>query len=97
MKVWRPSSMQAEYLKMSHHGLATIAPNSFFETVNPKFVLVPGPAHLWCSARGNQAREWLATAQVPTWVNGLNGHVVVELNRNNTIVTAERLGGSCVE
>ncbi len=89
--------MQADYLKMPHHGLEGITPNAFFETVDPKFVLVPGPAHLWCGARGKQAREWVAAKQVPTWVNGLNGHVRVEFKRDNTIVTAERPGGSCAE
>jgi hypothetical protein len=49
--------MQAGYLKMPHHGLANIAPNSFFETVDPKFVLVPGPTHHWCCEHGIQARE----------------------------------------
>ena len=88
--------MQADYLKMPHHGLASIAPNSFFETVDPKFVLVPGPTHLWCDERGDQAREWTDSNKVPTWINGLNGHVVVEFRRNQTTVFPEREGADCV-
>ena len=89
--------MQAEYLKMPHHGLASIAPNSFFETVDPEFVLVPGPAHHWCGERGNQAREWVTAKRVPTWINGLNGHVVVEFKRDSSKVTADRPGKNCAE
>lgn len=87
--------MQAKFLKMPHHGLVGIAPNSFFNTVNPKFVLVPGPKHLWCSRRGNQARQWTASRRIPTWVNGINGHIVVEFKPNETIITPERIEGNC--
>jgi beta-lactamase superfamily II metal-dependent hydrolase len=87
--------MQAKFLKMPHHGLAGIAPNSFFETVNPKFVLVPGPKHLWCSSRGNQARQWVASRQVPTWVNGINGNIMVEFKPDETIISSERAEGEC--
>ncbi len=87
--------MQAKILKMPHHGLRSIAPNSFFETVNPKFVLVPGPEHLWCSERGDQARQWTASRQVPTWVNGINGHIMVDFKRDETIITPERAEGEC--
>ncbi len=83
--------MQADFLKMPHHGLAGIAPNSFFESVDPDFTLVPGPKHLWCSPRGAQARKWTNANQIPTWVNGLNGHITVDFMRDKAIISPERM------
>jgi len=87
--------MRADFLKMPHHGLVGIAPNSFFETVDPDFVLVPGPKHLWCSQRGAQAREWTNINRVPTWTNGINGHITVDFMRDKAIISPERVGDSC--
>jgi competence protein ComEC len=70
--------LQADILKVPHHGVKGIAPNSFFQKVNPKFALVPAPEALWCSTRGKQARNWFADKQIPVYVNGAHGHIEVK-------------------
>jgi len=87
--------LKADYLKMPHHGISGIAPNSFFDTVNPDTVLVPGPKHLWCSKRGHQARTWTETNKLPTWVNGLHGNIKVEWKAGSTLITPDIADNSC--
>jgi len=87
--------LQSDFLKMPHHGIAGIAPNSFFDTVAPSYVLVPGPKHLWCSERGSQARNWTNSKKIPTWVNGINGNIVVEFTKEKVTITPEIVNGEC--
>ncbi|MDP6415991.1 MAG: hypothetical protein QGG54_13340, partial [Gammaproteobacteria bacterium] len=42
-----------------HHGATGIAPNEFFDQVDPDYVVVPGPKWIWCGERGAQARDWV--------------------------------------
>jgi len=88
-------ALQSSFLKMPHHGLAGIAPNTFFDTVAPSFVLVPGPKYLWCSDRGAQARNWAESKKIPTWVNGINGNITVEFEKDKVIISPEIIDGEC--
>jgi len=88
--------MTANFLKMPHHGAASLAPNSFFETVNPDFVLVPGPEWTWCGERGSQPRKWTKSRKVPTWVNGIHGHITVEFDKQEPAITPEYPDGRCI-
>ena len=87
--------MQSDFLKMPHHGAESLAPNSFLNAVNPDYVLVPGPEGAWCGDRGSRPREWTIKRKVPTWVNGTNGHVMVEFKRDETVITPEIVDGKC--
>ena len=80
---------------MPHHGAESLAPNSFLNAVNPDYVLVPGPEGTWCGDRGSRAREWTIKRKVPTWVNGINGNIMVEFKRDETVITPERANGKC--
>jgi len=70
--------MKSDFMKMPHHGASSLAPNSFFDAVDPNYVLVPGPRWVWCGERGERARRWTESNQLPTWVNGIDGNVRVE-------------------
>lgn len=87
--------MRSDFLKMPHHGVESLAPDSFLNAVNPDYVLVPGPAGLWCGDRGSRPRKWTVKRKVPTWVNGTNGHIMVEFKRDETVVTPEIVDGKC--
>ena len=87
--------MRAEYLNMPNHGLSSLAPNSFFDTVNPDYVTVSGPAGHWCGERGKRAREWTIKHNVTAWVNGINGHIQVNFESNETIIIPEKAEGKC--
>jgi competence protein ComEC len=91
----KDTRMRADILKMPHHGAASLAPNKFFEAVKPAYVLVPGPAATWCSDRGSRPRKWTISKKLPTWVNGLHGHVKVEFYREEILISPERADGKC--
>ena len=91
----RDSRMRSEFLKMPHHGAASLAPNAFFDNVSPDYVLVPGPEWIWCGKRGFRPREWIINRKVPAWVNGIHGHIQVDFKRNETVVRPEKADGKC--
>ncbi len=76
----KSDEMQADILKVPHHGTEGVAPNSFFEAVAPKYALVPSPKRLWCSKQSSRVRKWFKDRKIPVYVNGFNGHVSVQLS-----------------
>ena len=87
--------VRSNFLKIPHHGATGIAPNEFFDQVDPDYVLVPGPKWIWCGERGAQAREWVEGKQLPVWVNGIDGHIKVEFFDDHIIVTPETISQEC--
>lgn len=81
--------VSADVLKVPHHGGRSIAPETFFSAVNPDYAAVPGPEWVWCGERGDIARNWLGERKIPTWVNGIDGHVVFKFEGINMSVNAE--------
>ncbi len=71
--------LQADILKVPHHGAEGVAPNEFFDRVAPTLALAPAPTGLWQSERNRRVREHLRSMGVPTLVNGLEGDVTVRL------------------
>lgn len=67
--------LQADVLKFPHHGTAGIAPNSFFDKINPQYVIITSPSDLWCSDRSTQARSWLKEKNIPAYITGFHGNV----------------------
>jgi competence protein ComEC len=82
--------LKADILKLPHHGTEGAAPDSFFEAVSPKVALVPSPALLWCSARSARMKTWFESRKIPTYVNGFSGHVIVKMQKDSFVVTANR-------
>jgi len=87
--------MQADIMKMPHHGARSLAPNSFLDRVNPAYVLVPGPKWLWCGERGSRPRKWVEKRRIPVWINGLNGTIRVNFGRKKTTFIAEQEKVTC--
>lgn len=81
--------IQAEILKMPHHGTEGAAPNSFFQAVDPEYALVPAPSHLWCSKRSLRIREWFKKNQIPVFVNGFHGNVKIEIQKKKIRIIPE--------
>lgn len=82
--------VRATLLKAPHHGTETAAPDTFFTSVNPSGVLVPSPKQLWLSERSQRIRDYFSIRGIPTWVNGLDGEVVVDLFQSFYLVRPER-------
>ncbi|MBF0433355.1 MAG: MBL fold metallo-hydrolase [Fibrobacteria bacterium] len=85
--------MKADLMKVPHHGASGIAPNTFFNMVAAKTLLVPGPKTLWCGDKSAQARNWGPSNGATTYVNGLHGTVTVKFYSDRYVVSAERTGG----
>ena len=81
--------MRSDFLKMPHHGATGIAPNEFFDQVDPGYVLVPGPKWIWCGERGAQARNWVEQKQLPVWINGIDGNIKVDFFDDRIVITPE--------
>ena len=81
--------MKADLMKMPHHGTESLAPNSFFDRVDPKFVLVPGSVRIWCGELGARPRKWVEGKGIPTWVSGNSGHVRVDFHKYQTVITPQ--------
>jgi competence protein ComEC len=82
--------LEAELLKVPHHGAEGVAPNAFFARVGARAALVPAPEELWLSDRDRRVREYLAAAGTTTYVGGIQGHVVVRLGEDSFQVETER-------
>jgi len=87
--------MRADFMKMPHHGARSLAPNRFLDTVNPDYVLVPGPEWIWCGERGSRPRKWVMKKKIPVWINGTNGTIRVDFGLKQTIITPERVNKAC--
>ena len=81
--------MRSDFLKMPHHGATGIAPNEFFDQVDPGYVLVPGPKWIWCGERGAQARDWVEQKQLPVWINGIDGNIKVDFFDDRIVISPE--------
>ena len=71
--------LQADLLKVPHHGAEGCAPNEFFARVNPKAALVPAPQELWLSGRSKRIRDYFSEHHIPTYVSGIDGNVTVTM------------------
>jgi beta-lactamase superfamily II metal-dependent hydrolase len=72
--------IKSDILKMPHHGVTDIAPNTFFERVSPSLAMYSSTKVLWSHPRGAQAKQWTIERKIPYCHNGLNGTVVLRFN-----------------
>jgi competence protein ComEC len=82
--------LKVDILKLPHHGTEGAAPDAFFTAADPKVVMVPSPALLWCSARSQRMKNWVESRKIPTYVNGFSGHVAIKMSLFNYQIEAER-------
>ncbi|MGA3085452.1 MAG: MBL fold metallo-hydrolase [Thermodesulfobacteriota bacterium] len=80
--------IEADILKIPHHGAEQAAPNDFFNRVQPKTALVPTPKNIWLSDRCKRIREYLEQKKVDTYVTGLHGDVTVFIKKDKYWVEA---------
>ena len=79
--------IQADILKVPHHGTESFAPNSFFYTVAPKVIIVPAPKDLWCSDRSKRTKELIRTRNYKSYINGFHGDITVTSFNNTFKIT----------
>lgn len=78
--------VEADILKIPHHGAEQTAPNAFFDKVQPKTALVPAPKNLWVSDRCKRVREYLEQKKIDTYITGLHGDITVLIKENEYTV-----------
>jgi len=82
--------IQADILKVPHHGARSLAPNSFIAKVSPKTLIVPTTTNLWCSDRCKRIRELAQKKGYEVYVNGFHGDITVTSHDNKTIISTEK-------
>ena len=83
------NDIEADILKFPHHGTESFAPNSFFEKVHPKVLIVPSPKFLWSSKRSKRARMLAKEKGYKTYVSGYNGLITVISDGAGYAITTE--------
>ena len=86
----QPTNIHADILKAPHHGTEGFAPNSFFEKVSPKVLIVPSPKHLWFSKRSKRTRDLAIAHHYKTYVNGYNEHITIISDGKNYTISTDR-------
>jgi len=81
--------LKADILKVPHHGTEGLAPNEFFDRVNPKIAMVSSPEELWFSLRSKRTRDYFSEHKIPTYVSGIHGSVTVEMTSVGYTIKAE--------
>jgi len=82
--------LQADILKAPHHGTEGFAPNSFFEKVNPKVLIVPSPKHIWFTKRSKRTRDIAIKHNYKTYVNGYNKHITITSDGDNYTISTDK-------
>lgn len=82
--------LEADIIKIPHHGGESAATNSFYDRVGARFALIPGPAWLWADKRGRPVRDYLTQKGTPHLVNGLNGTVRVRIYEDRFEIKPDR-------
>ncbi len=80
--------VSAQLLKVPHHGASGHASNEFFDRVAAKAAFAPTPRVLWTTPRCQRAREYFESRQIPTYVSGRDGHVMVTLDARGYSIVA---------
>lgn len=82
--------LEADILKVPHHGTESAAPDAFLDKVKAHFALVPAPQALWESQRSERLRHYFEQAKIPVRVNGLHGDVKVSLREDRLRIESRR-------
>lgn len=69
--------LQADILKVPHHGTESTAGNDFFESVNPSIALIPSMTSVWLSERSRRIREHFYNKNTETYVSSMDGDVSI--------------------
>lgn len=83
-------NIQADILKVPHHGTEGLAPNSFFDKVKPKDIIVTSPENLWRSKRSSRVRNLATNNNYGTYINGLHGHITIESDESGYSIITEK-------
>ncbi|MDZ4784894.1 MAG: MBL fold metallo-hydrolase [bacterium] len=81
------SEIKADILKVPHHGAEGMATDRFLLAVSAKTFLVPGTKKIWESERSKRLRNLANINRIQTYVNGLQGNVIVRFTKDTFSVS----------
>jgi competence protein ComEC len=84
--------LHADILKIPHHSAEGLAPNSFFDLVDAKQFIITAPAYFWTPEfkRSQRVRKYVSDHHIPTYINGIHGHITVTSYDNKYDITVEK-------
>lgn len=86
---------KADILKVPHHGVTGVAPSVFFDVVDPQLNMFPSTIALWNHPRGDRVKKWTLESNIYYCNNGLNGDVVLRLNKSIVTAVSEKPSRNC--
>lgn len=81
--------ISADVLKVPHHAIENLAPNSFFEKVGPRYALISTPENLWSSKESERVRNWFIHNGIPVYVSGISGNINVVIDGDQLRIDTE--------
>jgi len=81
--------ISADVLKVPHHAIEDLAPNSFFRKVNPRYALISTPDNLWKSNESARVKKWFRENDIPVFVSGVAGNVRALIDGDELRISAE--------
>lgn len=78
--------LKSTLLAAPHHGVTPLPTTSFFEAVNPQAIIVSISNPPFDGARGQPLRDYAEQANVPLYVMGKTGNLVITLNKRGFTV-----------
>ena len=82
-------NLQADILKIPHHGTSSLAPNNLFEKINPQYAIVPSGRELWCSANSAQTRNWINEKSITTDISGFHGNTNISILNDELMLATQ--------
>jgi len=76
--------LQADILKVPHHGAEGLAPNSFFDRVGAKYFIVTAPSYFWQDKkwkRSDRVKKYAQDNNITTFITGVHGDITVISNK----------------
>lgn len=83
-------NLEADLIKMPHHGMEGLAPDTFFERVGFKVALIPIPLKYLNSERSRRPNAYLERKGILSLSNAENGDVTVEISEDGYRVNSTR-------
>lgn len=87
--------LEADILKVPHHGATSVAPLEFFDRVAPSLNMFPSTSALWIHPRVASVRSWTHKAGIYFCNNGLNGNVTLDILGSNLVSRSDRATTDC--
>ena len=73
------TNLSADVLKVPHHAIEEVPPNSFFDKVGASDFIITAPEKYWQDgyASSEQVRTYVAYNDINAYINGIHGNIII--------------------